>query len=179
MDVPSVSEFAFISLGSNLSFSTQELNSPEEILSFAFTRLESLSKKPLLKSRVYITSPIDSPLGTPDFFNAVAGLIPSEDEKPHLLLSKLQAIENDAGRYRSGIKNEARTLDLDLITFRNEIIKSDELILPHPRAHERRFVLEPLAEIAGAEFCLPSHEKSIAGYLADMFDSQKVWKHQH
>ena len=172
---PIKSDFAFVSLGSNLPFSDQD---PIEILSKAFAQLEQLSEKPLLTSSIYITSPVDSPKGTPDFYNAVAGLIPYQKETPHSLLVKLQAIENTAGRTRSGTRNEARTLDLDLITFRDEILNTNDLVLPHPRAHQRRFVLEPLMEIAGNKYIFPNLRKTIAESLIEISISQEIRKYQ-
>jgi 2-amino-4-hydroxy-6-hydroxymethyldihydropteridine diphosphokinase len=61
---------------------------------------------------------------------------------------KLQQIEQELGRVRKGILNEPRTIDLDLIAFGAEARSTPVLTLPHPRAHLRRFVLEPLCEIA-------------------------------
>lgn len=66
---------------------------------------------------------------------------------PHDLLMVLSEIENETGRVRHK-QNEARVLDLDLLAYHNEIIESDILLCPHPRLHERAFVLRPLQEVA-------------------------------
>jgi 2-amino-4-hydroxy-6-hydroxymethyldihydropteridine diphosphokinase len=81
----------------------------------------------------------------PEFMNAVAQLETRLDARA--LLQGLLAIEADAGRTRS-FPNAPRTLDLDLLLYGDEIIDAPELSVPHPRMHERRFVLAPLAEIA-------------------------------
>jgi len=168
------SRYAIVSLGSNLPFSEQ---SAVEILALAFNALQQLSDEPLLVSSLYTTSPIDSPEGTPDFYNAVAAVMPDPEESAHSMLAKLQSIENNTGRQRNGIKNEARTLDLDLITFGDEIINTDDLILPHPRAHERCFVLEPMAELVGEAFVIPGQDKTIRQYLDEIPGSQKIRRH--
>jgi 2-amino-4-hydroxy-6-hydroxymethyldihydropteridine diphosphokinase len=80
--------------------------------------------------------------------NAVVGFEPGPGETPESLLAKLQSMEREFGRGPKHVMNEARLLDLDIIAFGNEIRNGPELTLPHPRAHERRFVLQPLSEIA-------------------------------
>jgi len=81
----------------------------------------------------------------PRFLNAAAVGRTALD--PHALLRELLAIEAERGRVRPA-PGVARTLDLDLILFGDRIVESPDLILPHPRFRERRFVLSPLAEIA-------------------------------
>jgi len=132
---------AFIALGSNLGDSRQTIED-------AFARLQELSAAPLRKSSLWRSSPVDCPPGSPDFINAVAAIQPLPGETPESLLAKLHAIERDFGRRRKTVRNEARPLDLDLISFGHERRATAELSLPHPRAHLRRFVLEPLCEIA-------------------------------
>ena len=111
-------------------------------------RLQKLSDQPLLKSSLWQTTPVDCPPGSPLFVNAVVSLWPHPGETPETLLAKLQALEADFGRQPKQTLNEPRPLDLDLIAFGSETRATPELTLPHPRAHARRFVLEPLAEIA-------------------------------
>jgi len=138
-------DYAFVSLGANLP---SHFGSPADTLRRAIERLRPLSDEPLLVSSLYSSSPVDCPPGSPDYHNAMVGLLPRPDETPLSLLHKLQAIEQDFGRVRTGLRNEARVLDLDLIAFRNDTSDTRELMLPHPRAAERLFVLVPLAEIA-------------------------------
>jgi 2-amino-4-hydroxy-6-hydroxymethyldihydropteridine diphosphokinase len=152
------SEMAFIALGSNLGESAENLSS-------AIRRLSALSAQPLTKSSLWQTTPVDCPPGSPPFVNAVVGITPLPDETPESLLQKLQALEKEFGRQTKKVMNEARPLDLDLIVFGNATRNTQQLILPHPRAHERRFVLQPLSEIA-PELVLPGRSQSVAQLLA-------------
>ncbi|MCS7338504.1 MAG: 2-amino-4-hydroxy-6-hydroxymethyldihydropteridine diphosphokinase [Verrucomicrobiae bacterium] len=149
---------AFVALGSNLGDSTRIVRS-------AMARLQQLTDQPLVKSSLWETEPVDCPPGTRPFINAVVGIHASPTETPESLLAKLQQIEDEFGRLRTGARNEPRTLDLDLIAFGDETRQTPELTLPHPRAHLRRFVLEPLAEIA-PELVLPGQILSVRELLA-------------
>ncbi len=89
------------------------------------------------------TEPVDAP--PPMFLNAVvAG---HTHLGPHALLQELLALEQRLGRRRRGIRNEPRVIDLDLIAYGAERIRTPELTLPHPRAHERAFVMQPLRSL--------------------------------
>ncbi|MGA2854031.1 MAG: 2-amino-4-hydroxy-6-hydroxymethyldihydropteridine diphosphokinase [Verrucomicrobiota bacterium] len=156
----------FVALGSNLGDSRQ-------IISDAMARLQSFSNEPILKSSLWQTSPVDCPPGSPAFVNAAVALVPRADETPESLLAKLQSLEQEFGRQAKNILNEPRSLDLDLIAFGNEVRLSPELILPHPRAHLRRFVLQPLSEIA-PNLILPGHEKTVAKLLAELSADETV-----
>ena len=100
------------------------------------------------------------------FLNAVIGLTPRSGETPESLLQELQSLEREFGRKPKKTLNEPRPLDLDLIAFGDEIRHTGELILPHPRAHLRSFVLQPLNEIA-PDLVLPGQEKTVKELLAD------------
>ena len=154
------SEMAIIALGSNLGDS-------KKIILEAMARLQSFSDASILKSSMWQTSPVDCPPDSPKFVNAVAGLMPKENETPESLLKKLRELEIESGRATKKILNEPRPLDLDLITFENEIRNSSELILPHPRAHLRRFVLQPLGEIA-PDLILPGQGRTVSQLLAGL-----------
>ena len=130
-------------------------------------QLEALSIRPLLKSSLWQTTPVDCPPGSPVFMNAVVGLVSGTDETPETLLAKLQALEKEFGRQPKQVLNEPRPLDLDLIAFGNERRATRELTLPHPRAHERRFVLQPLSEIA-PDLILPGQTRSVARLLEQL-----------
>jgi 2-amino-4-hydroxy-6-hydroxymethyldihydropteridine diphosphokinase len=148
---------AIIALGSNVGESRQNVLR-------AMDRLEKISDKPLLRSSLWQTAPVDCPPGSPPFVNAVVGLSPQADETPESLLAKLQAIEKEFGRQAKKIHNEPRPLDLDLIAFGNQTRSTLELTLPHPRAHQRRFVLQPLNEIASG-LVLPGQSENVAELL--------------
>jgi 2-amino-4-hydroxy-6-hydroxymethyldihydropteridine diphosphokinase len=94
-------------------------------------------------SRWYRTAPLP-PSGQPDYVNGVAHLTGSI--APDMLLAALQGLEARAGRRRS-VANAARTLDLDIIAIGGLVRDAPDLILPHKRAHARRFVLMPLADV--------------------------------
>ena len=149
---------AIVALGSNLGAS-------QKIISEAIAQLQSFSAEPILKSSLWETTPVDCPPGSPKFLNAVVAFVPQKTETPESLLEKLQALEKVFGRGPKKVLNEARPLDLDLIAFGNEKRNSPELILPHPRAHERRFVLQPLSEIA-PDLIFPEQIKTVAELLA-------------
>lgn len=170
---PELTRYAFVALGANLP---SAIGDAEATIDWAFARLADLADGPLLRSSLYRTSPVDSPAGTPDFLNAMAGFLPLPDETPLSLLHKLQALENTAGRVRSGIINEARALDLDLIVFATVEMQSGELVLPHPRAAERKFVLEPLLEITHDDFHLPGQHQSVKTLLATLPETQQIEK---
>ena len=107
------------------------------------------------------------------FVNAVVGLAPRPPITPESLLAGLQALEKEFGRQPKQIINEPRPLDLDLIAFGNERRAASELTLPHPRAHERRFVLEPLSEIA-PDLILPGQSKTVKELLAALPPDQSI-----
>jgi 2-amino-4-hydroxy-6-hydroxymethyldihydropteridine diphosphokinase len=129
---------AFIGLGSNL-------DDPLVQIRQALVELESISGTRITaRSSLYRTSPVGY-LEQPDYINAVASV--QTTLKPQALLAALLVIENRHGRMRT-MRNAPRTLDLDLLLYGDEVLDQDGLTLPHPRLHERAFVLAPLAEIA-------------------------------
>ena len=98
------------------------------------------------RANIIITAPVDCPPGTPDFANsALTGLFSGT---PAELLQITQHIEQQLGRPANHGFHESRTLDLDIIIFGDTAMQTPSLTLPHPRAQQRRFVLQPLAEIA-------------------------------
>lgn len=100
----------------------------------------------LRRSRSFRTAPIDCVPGTPDFLNcAVTGFFGGP---PSELLALTQRLEREAGRPAEHSSREARVLDIDIILFGARVIAEERLVVPHPRARLRRFVLEPLADIA-------------------------------
>ena len=128
---------AAIALGSNLGDRRSHLD-------FAVSRLRLLLDD-LRVSRYYETDPHEVPLPQPRFLNAAA--VGAATTAPRALLDALLAIERARDRQRPYV-NAPRTLDLDLVLFGDAVIDDPGLIVPHPRFRERRFVLEPLLEIA-------------------------------
>lgn len=114
-------------------------------------------------SSVYETAPVDAPPDSPDFLNAI--LIADTTLSVAMLLERAQAIETAFGRDR-GDQNAPRTLDVDLIVVGDRLSDTEELTLPHPRAHERAFVLVPWHEV-DALAVLPGRGK-IADLLPDV-----------
>ena len=157
---------SYVALGSNLGDSRR-------ITLGAMTRLQIFSDSPILKSSLWQTSPVDCPPDSPKFVNAVIGLAPRADETPESLLGKLLELEREFGRAPKKILNEPRPLDLDLIAFANEIRNSPELVLPHPRAHLRRFVLQPMSEIA-PDLILPGQGMTVVELLAGLPGEETV-----
>ena len=150
-------KMAFIALGSNLG-------KPKQNVLRAMERLQALSDFPLLRSSLWQSTPVDCPPGSPSFINAVVGLLPGAGATAESLLDRLQSLEQEFGRRPKSVLNEPRPLDLDLVSFRQELRDSERLTLPHPRAHQRRFVLQPLSEIA-ADLVLPGQVLSVRQLL--------------
>lgn len=148
---------AYVALGANLG-------QPRDTFRTALLIMARWSLQPLRISSLYETEPVDCPPGSPQFLNAVAEMMPHPAESPEALLEKLLALERHFGRAPSALRNAPRPLDLDLIAFGSEQRSTARLVLPHPRAHLRRFVLEPLAELA-PDLVLPGQSLSVRELL--------------
>jgi 2-amino-4-hydroxy-6-hydroxymethyldihydropteridine diphosphokinase len=146
-----------VAIGSNLG-------DPIANVRRAMERLEACSDSPLLRSSLWRSTPVDCPPGSPLFLNAVVAFEPRAGDTPESVLASLQELERQFGRRARKVRNEPRPLDLDLLAFGNLTRSTPELVLPHPRAHERRFVLQPLSEIA-PELILPGQSKTVAALL--------------
>jgi 2-amino-4-hydroxy-6-hydroxymethyldihydropteridine diphosphokinase len=132
-----------IALGSNQGDSLRILDRAGEFL------LAHAKPGTFRASRLHRSKPVDCPPGSPDFFNAVVLFEPiTKWLDPFRVLSDLQQFEKALGRREKVVLNEPRPLDLDIIAFRGIQICSTRLVIPHPRATKRSFVLKPLAEIA-------------------------------
>jgi 2-amino-4-hydroxy-6-hydroxymethyldihydropteridine diphosphokinase len=153
-------QIAIIAIGSNLGDSASAARA-------ATDRLQMLSRAPIHRSSLWQSKPVDCPPGSPPFVNAAVALDPAANETPESLLVKLQALEKEFGRRPKNVLNEPRPLDLDLIAFGTEVRSTPQLTLPHPRAHLRRFVLEPLNEIA-PDLVLPGQTRPIRQLLAKL-----------
>ena len=131
-------ESAYIALGSNLK-------NPAAQVKAAFEELAMLPQTRLVQvSSLYCSAPAGY-ADQPDFVNAVAHI--ETALTPRALLDELLAIEQRRGRVRD-FQNAPRTLDLDILLYGDAVIDEPGLTIPHPRMHERAFVLFPLAEIA-------------------------------
>ncbi len=155
---------AYVGLGSNLADPVGQVRAGmaalQELADTRVTRCSSLYRS--------------APVGIreqPDFINAVCGL--RTRLRPEALLQDLLAIERQQGRTRDGERGGPRTLDLDLLVYGQEIRHTGDLILPHPRLHERAFVLYPLLEI-DPEMVIPGRGR-VADLTAACAD-QKVEK---
>jgi 2-amino-4-hydroxy-6-hydroxymethyldihydropteridine diphosphokinase len=157
-----------VALGSNVG------DSPA-ILRRVMDRLAGLSVMPLTRSSLWQTTPVDCPPGSPQFVNAVVALTPHPTETAESLLAKLLALEKEFGRRPKQVINEPRRLDLDLIAFGQETRQTPALTLPHPRAHERRFVLQPLSEFA-PNLVLPNQVRTVTELLARLASNEKLVK---
>jgi 2-amino-4-hydroxy-6-hydroxymethyldihydropteridine diphosphokinase len=100
----------------------------------------------------------------PMFLNAVAEL--ETDLPPRVLLDRLLEVERELGRTRYGPRYGPRTIDLDLLLYGDEVIDEPDLIVPHPRLHERLFALEPLAEL-DPELSVPGRG-ALAAMIAEL-----------
>ncbi len=153
--MPSV---ALIGLGSNLGDRVVNLKGA----------IAALSKTPgvavLKVSSFHETEPVGGPAGQGKFLNAAAALETTLD--PNSLLHVLQEIEEQFGRVRT-VRWGERTLDLDLLLFDDRIIQTSEIEIPHPRINTRRFVLEPLLEVAPSAVD-PITKRAYADILADL-----------
>lgn len=145
---------AVIAFGSNLS-------EPAKQVARAVAAVEALPEiETLTVSPFYLSAPVGY-ADQPDFVNAVAVVQIAADCTAERLLAALHGIEEQFGRVRS-FRNAPRTLDLDLIDFDGESRATLFLVLPHPRAHERGFVMRPLADIA------PDYVVGVHGRAADL-----------
>ena len=134
---------AFIGLGSNLAHPRRQIAAALD----ALRRTRGI--RVLAVSPNYVTAPIGGPL-QPDYVNAVAEI--ETTLSPRALLAQMQRIERRHGRVRDhASRNAPRTLDLDLLLYGALRMCTRNLTVPHPRMHERAFVLRPLADVAPAQ----------------------------
>ncbi|MCX6854168.1 MAG: 2-amino-4-hydroxy-6-hydroxymethyldihydropteridine diphosphokinase [Verrucomicrobia bacterium] len=148
-------------MGTNLGDRLANLQSGVSML------VERVQPKAIIAGALYETDPVDCAPGTQAFLNSVFEIQTSCT--PQELHAHLQAIEQAMGRPNDREKNSPRSLDLDLLYAGDFVSHDPVLIVPHPRLHLRRFVLQPLADIRPA-LTLPGHQLSIARYLAALQD---------
>lgn len=158
--------WAYVGLGANLG-------NPALAVRLAMQKMASFPIKEMACSSMWETTPVACPPGSPMFVNAVAGLRIEPAETPESLLDRLQEIEREFGRRRGTGVNEPRSLDLDLLAYGQETRRTASLVLPHPRAHRRRFVLAPWDEIA-PDLILPGQSLPIRALLARLGSDEVV-----
>ena len=149
---------AYLGLGSNVG-------DREAILRNALSKLAECADIELIRCSKFLENPaVGGPENAPPFLNAAAEIQTTLGS--HALLHQLLEIEKSLGRLRRE-KWAPRTIDLDILLYGDHIIASDELVVPHPLMHERRFVLQPLAEIA-PDAVHPALQMTIAGLLESL-----------
>ena len=160
---------AGISLGSNLDDRLSYLRAARDAIA-ALPDVSVLASAPLYETE---------PIGVPDefsqqrYYNTVLILGTSLDA--HKLFRHLQTVETALGRKRTIRQNVPRSIDLDLVYYNGQTIRSGGLVVPHPRWTKRRFVLQPLADVRGY-LALPGHDRRVRDILAALPPGQEVQK---
>jgi len=149
-----------IALGSNVGDRLRNLQAARNGL----LAIPAVSRETLY-SKVYETDPVDSEPGTPPYLNAVMEI--GYEGHPVSLLDAMQAIERKMGRPSKRPRNAPRTIDLDILYAGNLAFTNDEIVIPHPRLHSRRFVLAPLNDIQ-PDLVLPGYHEPISKLLASL-----------
>ena len=152
----------YLCLGSNLGDRRAYLARALEKMQAAGIRVHRISP-------LYHTQAMDY-AAQPWFLNCVAEV--ETDFMPRQLLHQLQRIERQLGR-RRGVPRGPRTIDIDILLYRNHVMHTSELTIPHPRLAERRFVLEPLRDLA-AGLRHPVSHSTVAELLAAVADRSQV-----
>ncbi|MFQ6606920.1 MAG: 2-amino-4-hydroxy-6-hydroxymethyldihydropteridine diphosphokinase [Fidelibacterota bacterium] len=154
----------FLSLGSNLGDPFFQVE----------RGIDTMNYHPLISIRkvspFYRTEPVEAP-GQAEYINCVVELSTSLD--PQSLLEVCHDVEEQSGRIRGSLKNSPRTLDMDIIFYGGHLIKEESLTIPHPRYAQRRFVLEPLVDIA-PDFICPDSDLSTSEALQRCEDFSRV-----
>jgi 2-amino-4-hydroxy-6-hydroxymethyldihydropteridine diphosphokinase len=148
----------YLALGANLG-------EREENIRSALAALDASEGVEVVRVSSFLeNAAVGGPAGSPAYLNAAAEIMTTLGS--HALLHRTLQIERDLGRVRVN-KWEPRTIDIDILLFGDQIISSQELVVPHPLMHERRFVLQPLAEIA-PEAVHPVLQMTIGGLLENL-----------
>lgn len=155
---------AWLGLGSNLQKPVSQLND-------ALARLGLVEGIEIIEVSGFYRTPPWGDDQQNEFINAVAHVETDLDPVP--LLYALQSIENEMGRQRSGRRWGPRLIDIDLLLYGDQRIQSEELELPHPRMHERAFVLIPLCEL-DRTMVIPGY--GLAELLLQQLDSSNIFR---
>lgn len=153
-----------IALGSNLGERLSHLQAARNAL------LELAAPAAIyLQASIYQTEPLLCPPGSPPFYNTVVEF--DFEGQPLDLLRLTQDLEKTLGRSTTSVRNAPRVIDIDLLYFGDQSICHTALILPHPRFHLRRFVLQPLEEIR-PQLILPGHFLSVQNLLQALISDE-------
>jgi 2-amino-4-hydroxy-6-hydroxymethyldihydropteridine diphosphokinase len=155
-----------VALGSNLGDRVANLRAARK----AIVDLANI-QPPIVSSPLYETDPVGCEPGAGEFLNAVLEFDYEGD--PLEFLKNLREIERALGRPRNHPRNVSRKIDVDLLYWGNTTTDSDELQLPHPRMHLRKFVLQPLADIR-PDLVLPGQIRTVSQLLAQIDGSGRV-----
>ena len=160
-----MNDIAYLSLGSNVGDREQNLHE-------AIRRASALGRVGAVSS-FYETEPVEF-TDQPWFLNCVIAL--ETLAEPGQLMSELLRIEHEMGRERV-LKKGPRSIDIDILLFGDAVVNAPEVTIPHPEMGRRRFVLEPLAEIA-PELRHPVSQKAVMQLLAELAPGQRVQKYK-
>ena len=160
-----MTEIAYLSVGSNLGNREQNLKE-------AVRRASTLGRVVAVSS-FYETEPVEV-TDQPWFLNCVLAL--ETTAEPAQLMRELLRIEHEMGRQRL-VKKGPRSIDIDILLFGNAVVNTPDLSIPHPEMTRRRFVLEPLAEIA-PDLLHPVSQKTVTLLLAELAPGQRVQKYE-
>lgn len=144
----------YLALGSNLGDRLGNLQKARELL-------RPLASGDLASAPVYESDPLDCPPDSPPFLNTVISF--ESEASPEEMLATSQSIEAKMGREseKTRLRNAPRPIDIDLLLIANTVLNSPALTIPHPRLHERLFVLHPLRELAPA-LVPPTHANPVS-----------------
>ena len=155
-----------VALGSNLGDRLENLREARrQIIELASVR------PPVVSAGIYETEPVDCEPGASKFLNTVIEF--DFEGNPVQLLEQLVRIEQSLGRKRDHPKNVSRRIDIDLLYCGDRQIDNEQLQLPHPRMHLRKFVLQPLADFH-PDLVLPGRTRTVRELLAELKEPGEV-----
>src|SRR5262245_39376046 len=143
------------------------------IVRTAMDRLAAFASGSVRRSSLWRTTPVDCPPGSGEFVNAAVAFEPAATLDPETLLAACKRLQRELGRTPSITRHAPRELDLDLLVFGTAQRSTSDFTLPHPRAIQRRFVLEPAAEVA-PDLVWPGTRATVRELLAALESDERV-----